>query len=170
MSQESPYMSLVFEQTARADAAEARSKELESQCAAMREAMELAANALEDSGTPCRDDTKHERCEVCYAANACRYALSGDAGRALLERVEALERDIAEKSERCSRGAHALIESIGADGPEHIDETCARASRRIVALERVADAARKYVDSDDEDRASEFDAMSSALDAMETKR
>lgn len=124
MSQESPYMSLVFEQTARADAAEARvreleaaasgfqklhesdvarrletikvlkafdakNKELEAQCAAMREALESLWAAVGDrllaKGPLSREYANSVQSGI-------KAALSGDAGRALRDRVEALER------------------------------------------------------------------------------
>lgn len=68
----------------RADAADARVRELEAQCAAMREALEEMLRAVHS-----------EYCDAFVVADATRQAnaaLSGDAGRALLERVEALER------------------------------------------------------------------------------
>lgn len=165
-----------------AGSAERRLGELEAQSAAMRdrcacdadvaairEAAELALDTVGNGGNV-------------DVANALRDALSSDAGRALLERVEALERDLAEKSARCSRGAHAIIDLIGADGPEHIDETCARASRRIeaqdrriAALERVANAAGALMDVLAEfgtldGMSQSVDAVTDALDAMEAKR
>lgn len=142
----------------RADASEARAKELEAQCAAMREALDKLRFS-----TPHTCHThKHLPCGGCSAVDITSPVLSGAAGHALLERVEALERDLADKSNRCSRGAHALIELIGATGPEYIDETCARAAKRLEALERVVDVAR-YACNEDLDKAI------SAIDALESK-
>lgn len=63
-----------------------RAPKLESQCAAMREALDDAVRWI---AGPQRDDFAAE-------LKTCRSALSGDAGRALLERVEALEKVVAE--------------------------------------------------------------------------
>lgn len=107
-------------QRARAEAAEARVRELESQCAAMREALVELREWIE-AGTPVDAAIELEEWR-----SRCTTALSSDAGRALLERVEALE--------RVAEAAMALIGDLPRNAIEY-DSLKAELIKRVDALE-----------------------------------
>ena len=54
--------------------------------------------------------------------------------------IEAKDAEIATVKDRARRAAQILIESIGAPGPENVDETAARAVDRIAEQDRIIKA------------------------------
>lgn len=128
-------------QKAEADfaASEKRIAELEAQCAAMRVALELISAVRTEPIEYMSNDPKNGNYDDSYSAG-------DDCGEA-----------------RAFNSCAKLAES-------HLSGDAGRVLlERMRTLERVAASARKFIDSGDEDRSSEFDAMSSALAALEEK-